>query len=167
VKIQIALIAMSKSKLLNSFLPLEIQLEDAAKKDLKYILQKKKDSEKLSSDFYKIYNKFVKSNPDITDIIQVNNVDATGQFPGIARDLISVAKEIVVDNDGFVFDFSWDESDFDLHDRNHMSNLLVCFSNTFKVFEKLHQKNQFFTVQVEDRNVTVDWGFGQGFMYYD
>jgi hypothetical protein len=158
---------MSKSKLLDSFLPLEVQLEDAAKKDLKYILQKKKDSEKLSNNFYKIYNEFVKSNPDITDIIEVNNTDITGQFPGIAKDLISIAKEIVVDNDGFVFDFSWDESDFDLHNRNHMLNLLECFSNTFKVFEKLHQKNQFFTVQVEDRNVTIDWGFEQGFMYYD
>ena len=158
---------MSKSKLLDSFLPLELQLEGAAKKDLKYILQKKKDSEKLSNNFYKIYNEFVKSNPDITDIIEVNNTDITGQFPGIAKDLISTAKEIVVDNDGFVFDFSWDESDFDLHNRNHMLNLLECFSNTFKVFEKLHQKNQFFTVQVEDRNVTIDWGFEQGFMYYD
>jgi hypothetical protein len=158
---------MSKSKLLDSFLPLEVQLEDAAKKDLKYILQKKKDREKLSNNFYKIYNEFVKSNPDITDIIEVNNTDITGQFPSIAKDLISIAKEIVVDNDGFVFDFSWDESDFDLHNRNHMLNLLECFSNTFKVFEKLHQKNQFFTVQVEDRNVTIDWGFEQGFMYYD
>jgi hypothetical protein len=158
---------MSKDKLLDSFLPLEVQLEDAAKKDLEYILQKRKDNEKLSNDFYELYNKFIKSNPDITDIIEINNIDITGQFSGIANDLVSGAKEIVGDEDGFVFDFSWDESDFDLYDRNHTLILLECFKNTFEVFKKIHQKNQFFTVQVEDRNQTIDFDFYKGFIYYD
>jgi hypothetical protein len=158
---------MSKDELLDSFLPLEVQLEGAAKKDLDYILLKRKDNEKLSNDFYELYNKFIKSNPDITDVIEINNIDITGQFPGIAKDLISGAKEIVGDEDGFVFDLSWDESDFDLYDRNHTLILLECFKNTFEVLKKLHKKNQFFTVQVEDRNQTIDFDFEKGFIFYD
>lgn len=158
---------MSKDKLLDSFVPLEVQLENAAKKDLEYILQKRKDYEKLSNDFFKIYDKFVNSNPDLNYLLEINNIDITGQFSGIANDLISGAKEIVGDNDGYVFDFSWDESDFDLHDRDHILILSECFKNTFEVLKKLHKKNQFFTVQVEDRNQTIDFDFEKGFIFYD
>ena len=152
---------------LDSFLPLEDQLVNAAGRDLIYILDKRKNAKQLLESFYKVYNNFVESNSDVTDLIEINNIDITSQFPVIAEEIIRDAKEIVGDGDGFVFDFSFDPENFDPDCPNHVLVLQENFKNTLEVFKKIHKKRQFFAVQIVDQEKNADWDFEKNFVSYD
>ena len=155
-------INIGKDQLLNSFLPLEDQLKDAAKKDLKHILQLRKDNEMLSNDFYKNYHKFLKSNPNITKLIEINNIDTTASFPSIVESIIRDSKDIAGDEDGFVFDFGdWndDECDFDIYSPNNQLLLMECFKNTFEVFKRIWIKSSTFEIVLENQGESLVFNF--------